>query len=74
MSIFLSILLCWFITDFISGVGHWLEDVYLSPTGVGWLDNSLILPNIAHHRHPGGIVFGNYLSTNIVLIVISLTA
>ena len=74
MDLLLNILACWFITDFISGIFHWYEDVYLVPGRNVKLNEWIILPNLAHHKHPGGIRQGSYLSTNIILIVIALTA
>ena len=69
----LDILVCWLITDFISGFIHWFEDTYLTPTGLGWLDKTIIEPNIEHHRHPSHILEGGYWQTNGVSVVLALT-
>lgn len=70
------ILLCILVADFITGLGHWLEDTYGLPT---WpiIGKEVIQPNIEHHLHPSvigcmtSIVSRNY-QTVVPAILISL--
>ena len=47
----LTVILCIIAADFLTGLGHWIEDTYGVPT---WplLGKQVIEPNIMHHEHP----------------------
>lgn len=65
-------MLCIITADFLSGLGHWFEQTYLSPGRNKILDEFVTLPNIDHHRNPKAILKGTYWATNRVVIVITL--
>lgn len=60
------------IADFISGLVHWAEDTYAYP-GMLWgiLDNSIVEPNIYHHKNPSRMAQDSYLSINGVSILLT---
>ena len=67
-----QILLCILIADFLTGLFHWLEDTYGLPT---WplIGESVIVPNIDHHRNPGFIGhMSTFISRNYQPFVIAL--
>ena len=69
-----QIALCILIADFLTGLFHWLEDTYGLPT---WplIGESVIVPNIDHHRHPGLIGYmSTFISRNYQPFVIALGA
>jgi hypothetical protein len=66
----IDILLCILAADFISGIIHWLEDTYAVPGKSKFLDKHIVLPNIDHHRNPGYIVRGTYLSNVLVSVIL----
>ncbi len=48
----LSLILCFLIADFITGVGHWVEDTYGVKTWPWPFRDGIVLPNIEHHKNP----------------------
>jgi hypothetical protein len=46
-----TVILCLLLADFLTGLGHWIEDTYGVPT---WplIGAEVIEPNIMHHQHP----------------------
>jgi len=71
ISFLLSLIVCFLIADFLSGLGHWFEDTWTVPGKSSFLDKSIILPNIDHHRRPGGMNPNAYWTTNRVTIVLT---
>lgn len=68
----MDLLLYFLIADFLSGVFHWAEDTYGEPGVLGGIfDQSIILPNIDHHKQPFKMVQGTYWETNRVSIQVA---
>lgn len=64
----ITIIICFLIADFITGLIHWIEDTYATPS---WLLN-IGIDNINHHKHPQWMVtMGNFLSRNLITFSIS---
>ena len=55
VSLFASLL----VVDFLSGLLHWAEDMWIASGGAALLDKYVVLDNIEHHRLPGTIRVGN---------------
>jgi plasmanylethanolamine desaturase len=51
LAILFEALLVVLLADFVSGVGHWLEDSYGAPD-TPWVGRSIIVPNLEHHVRP----------------------
>lgn len=51
------------LADFISGIGHWIEDAYGSPD-VPFLGKYVFGPNIIHHKDPRAMLAGNFFYRN----------
>jgi ubiquitin-conjugating enzyme E2 variant len=67
------ILVSWLLADFIAGVIHWWEDVYITPETP--LIGSLVGgPNAEHHSNPMGFLKGNYWHRNYTTIIPALIA
>lgn len=64
--------ICLLIADFLAGLMHWVEDTWLAPGKSALLDKWVVLPNIDHHRRPGGIREGSYWVNNQVSIFLAL--
>jgi len=47
-----SLFVCFLIADFITGLGHWVEDTYGVKTWPWPLLDGVVLPNIEHHKNP----------------------
>ena len=47
----IELLLVVLLVDFVTGLGHWLEDSYGGPD-TPWVGHSIILPNLEHHVRP----------------------
>src|SRR5690349_8766087 len=60
---------CLLFCDFLSGLGHWLEDTYGSLKAPAFLKRWIVLDNIQHHRLPGTILRGSWWECNRVLVV-----
>jgi len=65
---------CILAADFLTGLVHWAEDTWLAPGRSVLLDRFIIDDNVEHHRRPGAIRSGSYLSTNGVTLVLSAIA
>jgi len=65
----LQIAFCVLITDFLSGLLHWLEDSYGKPN---WpiLGRFIIQPNIRHHHSPMAFTQNSWLRSASVLLFI----
>ena len=59
-----------FYADFISGVGHWLEDRY-ARVGMKLIEDLIVLPNLEHHKTPRSFLERSYWQRNDVLIVVT---
>ena len=70
--IVVNVFICLLIADFISGLGHWAEDTWGAPGKSEFLDKWVVLPNIDHHRRPGGIRNKTYWETNHVTVILSI--
>lgn len=69
----MKIILCIVIADFLTGLFHWVEDTYGTPSWISPLDTQIVLPNIEHHRNPSAIgAMSNFVSRNYVSIIIFL--
>ena len=74
---FLKIICCILIADFITGIVHWWEDTYGNPT---WpiIGKEVIVPNIEHHKFPGkmgymtSFIFRNYQAIILALVSIAI--
>lgn len=66
-----SLPLCLFAVDLLSGVLHWAEDTWTAPGRSPLLDRWVVRDNIEHHRRPGTIRAGGYWATNRVCIVLA---
>ena len=69
--VILKIAACLVVADFLAGLLHWAEDTYLVPGKSDFLDRMIVLPNLDHHKKPGGIREGTYWSTNRVTMSIA---
>ena len=63
MTTIIEILLCWLVTDFISGLLHWFEDTWLR-IGPGWVYRQITLPNLVHHTFPAKLASATYWQNN----------
>jgi len=57
------------ITDFVSGIGHWLEDRYGKDDG-SWLGEMIVKPNLEHHKTPRSFLERTYWHRNNVMIMV----
>lgn len=73
-TVILHVAVCLLVADFIGGLLHWAEDTYLAPGKNAFLDTYVVLPNIDHHRKPGGIREGSYWEINKVVITLAAIA
>lgn len=64
---------CLLVADFITGVGHWLEDTWAAPGRWSALNRLIVEPNIDHHRRPGAMNANAYWETNRVTIALAAT-
>jgi hypothetical protein len=55
--------------DFISGVGHWLEDRYAT-LEMKLIANSIVKPNLEHHQTPKSFLTRTYWQRNDITICI----
>lgn len=61
---FIEILICVLIADFITGFFHWYEDTY-GTISDSWLSKNIYEPNILHHKHPSWfITMSNFINRN----------
>lgn len=51
MGVIFTIIICWFLADWLTGIIHWWEDRYLTLNSKGFL-KSLAQDNINHHNDP----------------------
>lgn len=70
-NILFSLIAIILVADFISGIGHWFEDVYGNPN---WplIGKYVVLPNIQHHLTPRSFLKQSYLyrnSTSFVVVI-----
>lgn len=67
----LKLFACLLIADFVSGVGHWIQDRYfhssLNPVG-RWI----AVNNVQHHTRPRFLLTGSYWSRNAVPVSIGI--
>lgn len=71
--VFLQVVATWLLTDFISGLFHWLEDRYGNPF---WpiFGRHVTKPNILHHYIPRAFVTNSwFLSSRLLLGICALT-
>lgn len=67
-----QVIAVWLVTDFLSGVFHWLEDAYGDPT---WpiVGRHVTKPNILHHYAPRAFVTNSwFLSSRLLLAICAL--
>ena len=69
MIILLKVILLILLADFISGIGHWLEDVYGNPNDT-WIGRKIVQPNLQHHKTPRSFLQGSYWDRNGMVIII----
>ena len=48
----LTLIVCFLIADFLTGLGHWLEDTYGVKSWPWPLLEGVVIPNIEHHKNP----------------------
>ncbi len=66
----LTLLICFLVADFITGLGHWIEDTYAVKTWPWPLLDGVVLPNIEHHKNPTFIgTMSTLISRNWHLVV-----
>ncbi|MFN7532523.1 MAG: fatty acid desaturase CarF family protein [Gemmatimonas sp.] len=67
--VFLQIIAVWLVTDFLSGVFHWLEDAYGNPS---WpiIGRHVTKPNILHHYAPRAFVTNSWFLSSRLLLAI----
>lgn len=63
MILILQLIAVILICDFISGIGHWLEDAYGNPNWK-YLGESIIKPNLEHHQTPRSFLKRTYFYRN----------
>lgn len=63
----------WLITDFISGLFHWLEDSYGHPH-LPVIGRYVTKPDLLHHYHPRKFVTNSWYSSSDLLLLIGLAA
>ncbi len=68
----LEIFAAYLAADFISGLGHWVEDTYFVPGKFKLLNERVIEPNIYHHQNPYPIVNRSYIEINLVSMLLAL--
>ena len=66
--ILISLLKAILIADFVSGLGHWLEDRYGKDDG-SWLGENIAKPNLEHHKTPRSFLKRSYWHRNNVMII-----
>lgn len=68
-----TIVVCWLLADFLTGVGHWLEDQYCRPH---WpiLGKFVCVPNDRHHEYPLEFLGVGYLERNWTTFIFGITA
>ena len=68
----LTILFCFlksiFFVDFVSGLGHWLQDRY-GTEEMTWIKDSIVIPNKEHHQSPRKFLSHSYWYRNNVMII-----
>lgn len=69
LTILFSLLKAIIFVDFISGIGHWLQDRYATEE-MTLIRDSLVIPNKEHHDHPRKFLSHTYWYRNNVTIVI----
>ena len=71
MLLFSQIIISVLIADFISGLGHWIEDTYGKPD---WplIGKYIVQPNIEHHHTPRSFLGRSYWSRNNASIILAL--
>lgn len=69
----LKILATWLVVDFISGLVHWSEDSYGSPT-TPLVGRHITKPNLLHHFSPRAFVWNNWFGSSKLLVAASLAA
>ena len=67
--VIVQVLAVWTLTDFLSGVFHWLEDTYGKPT---WpiVGRHVTKPNILHHYVPRAFVTNSWFLSSRLLLAI----
>jgi ubiquitin-conjugating enzyme E2 variant len=60
---FLTIIGLIFLADFISGIGHWIEDAYGNPNW-RFFGDVVIKPNLEHHKTPRSFLSRSYWHRN----------
>jgi plasmanylethanolamine desaturase len=68
-----KVVVTWLITDFISGVVHWLEDSYGHPN-MPVVGRYITKPDLLHHYQPRKFVSNSWLSSSDLLLVLSSVA
>lgn len=63
-----DVVACVLISDFLSGLGHWLEDSFGTLAAPALLKRWIVIDNIRHHRAPGEILRQSWWECNRVLI------
>lgn len=59
------------LVDFVSGIGHWLEDRYGKDDG-SWLGENIVKSNIEHHKTPTSFLARTFWYRNKQMIFLSL--
>lgn len=67
----LTVLVCVFVADFLTGFMHWLEDTYAVPSWPRPLDTAIAIPNIEHHRTPHGMAASGFINRNYLSVLIA---
>lgn len=69
----LKIAATWLVVDFISGVVHWAEDSYGSPSAT-FIGRRITTPNLLHHFRPRAFVVNSWFASSSLLIAASAAA
>jgi ubiquitin-conjugating enzyme E2 variant len=64
-----KLVVTWLVTDFISGVVHWLEDSYGHPH-MPVIGRYITKPDLLHHYHPRKFVTNSWFSSSDLLLIL----
>jgi ubiquitin-conjugating enzyme E2 variant len=74
MSIALTVMICWIIADFLTGIFHWAEDTWVTPK-TRLIGGVIGVHNVEHHRNPGLMArMGTWITRNVASVVIAVSA
>ena len=68
-----KVILTWLVTDWVSGLVHWLEDSYGHPH-MPIIGRYVTKPDLLHHYHPRRFVTNSWFSSSDLLLLLCLVA